>query len=355
MLESLGWNNTLAAAFCPHEREGHTPARVCAEHKNSYRILLPDRSDNFVELMAEVSGRVRHGETFPAVGDWVAVNARFEEARAIIHGILPRHGHFTRKACGVATRPQIVAANVDVVFLLQGLDGDFNPRRLERYLLMAWEGGANATVVLNKLDTCHDVAARLQEVRAVAGDVPIHCISALHGDGIDALDAYLAPGRTVAILGSSGAGKSTLVNRLLGERRLRTRSVRASDDRGRHTTTHRQLVRLPNGALVLDTPGMRELQLLGEGSDGPLAEVFQDVSAIVALCRFRDCTHVSEPGCAVQAAIVEGCLAPQRLAAWRKLQRELLHVAMKSDERLRQAEQRRWKSITRQMRQRPYR
>jgi ribosome biogenesis GTPase len=244
---------------------------------------------------------------------------------------------------------QVVAANVDTVLLVLALNRDFNVRRLERYVAAGWESGAQPVVVLTKADVCDDLAAREAEAAAVAPGVPVHVVSSWEGTGLDVLGAYLGPGRTVALLGSSGAGKSTLLNRLAGAEVMATGAVRDADDRGRHTTTRRELVRLPGGALLIDTPGMRELGLW-DAAEG-VSQTFGDLEALAVRCRFRDCAHDSETGCAVQAALTEGSLAPERLASYRKLQRELAFQARRTDMQARLAEQARWKQIHKAARQ----
>jgi ribosome biogenesis GTPase len=300
------------------------------------------------ETLAEVSGRLRHRAAgphdFPAVGDWVLLLVRPEEGWATIQGILPRRSRFSRKVPGSATEEQVVAANVDSVFLVAGLDGDFSPRRLERALVLAWESGARPVVVLNKADLGAGEERR-REAAAAAPGVPIHVVSARSGEGLGALDTYLVPGQTVALLGSSGVGKSTLVNRLLGGGLQPTAEVRVGDDRGRHTTAFRELLVLPGGGMIVDTPGLREIQLWG-GEEG-LGQAFPDVGDLAAACRFRDCRHEGEPGCAVLEALAEGRLAAERLASYRKLAAEQRQFALRHDQRLRQAEKRRWRSIHR--------
>jgi ribosome biogenesis GTPase len=349
-LHHLGWDATLEAAFEPFARQGLLPGRVAAEHTHLYRLLAAEG-----EPLASVTGRMRHDAVdrldFPAVGDWVAFQPAPGEERAVIHAVLPRRSRFVRQAAGEAGAPQIVAANVDTVLLVAALDRDFNPRRLERYLTLAWDSGARPVIVLNKADLVADPGAARAALADVALGVPIHAVSGAAGEGLEALAPYLAPGRTIALLGSSGVGKSTLLNRLAGREAHATGAVRATDDRGRHTTTFRALVALPGGALAIDTPGMRELQLW-EGAEG-FAEAFGDVAAIAARCRFRDCAHAREPGCAVRAALETGELAPERLASYQKLARELAHQARKQDQRLALAEKARWKQIHLAQRRRP--
>jgi ribosome biogenesis GTPase len=248
-----------------------------------------------------------------------------------------------RRAAGDETVQQVLAANVDTVFLVMGLDRDYNPRRVERALVLAWESGAEPVIVLNKTDLSDEVEARRAEVEAAAPGVPVVALSAKRSEGLADLGPWLRRGRTVALLGSSGVGKSTIVNRLLGEERQRTREVRESDQRGRHTTTHRELLALPGGGLLIDTPGLREIQLWA--TEGGLAAAFGDVETLAAGCRFRDCAHEAEPGCAVRAAVEEGTLPPERLASFHKLRAELRSLEIREDpERLR-AERARWRSM----------
>jgi ribosome biogenesis GTPase len=326
-LESLGWDESFADAFRPFEHDGFTPARVAVEHRSEYVVYTEQG-----ELRAELAGRLRHDEEHPAVGDWVAVAARVEEGRATIQALVPRRSAFTRKVAWAETKPQVVAANVDVVFVVCGLDANYNVRRIERYITLAWESGAQPVVLLTKADLCDDVDPRVYEVESVAFGVPVHAVSAPRGDGVETVRSYVPAGRTAALLGSSGVGKSTLVNALLGEELLATQEIR-EDGRGRHTTSHRQLVPLPEGGLVLDTPGMRELQLWD--ADEGLHTAFADVDALAAECRFTDCAHVREPGCAVRAALAKGSLEVERFESWRKLQRELERLGRKQDGRAR--------------------
>lgn len=347
-LHSIGWNERLAAAFASHREAGLEPARVVREERGRY-LLLGEAGESAGELAGRLRHEARARADLPAVGDWVAV--RPGSPVAMIVAVLPRASAFLRKVAGETTGEQVVAANVDTVFLMAGLDGDLNLRRMERYLTAAWESGAAPVVVLNKLDLTGDGDARIAEVEALAMGVPVVAVSALERRGLEALAPWLAAGRTVALLGSSGVGKSTLVNALLDEERQATGAVREDDSRGRHTTTHRELVPLPGGALLLDTPGMRELQLWGDESG--LDEAFADIAALAQDCRFRDCGHAGEPGCAVQAAVDRGGLDAPRLASWHKLQRELRRLATRQDARARAAEQARWKTIAKSLKQHP--
>jgi ribosome biogenesis GTPase len=344
MLRSFGWTARLEAAFEPHRGTGLDPARIAREDRARYRVLT-----RHGERGAEVAGRFRHAARaradFPAVGDWVAVRTGDDDGPCVIEALLPRSSAFTRKAAGDVTEEQVIAANVDSVFLVSGLDAELNPRRIERYLAAAWESGATPVVVLNKADVVDDPGSCVAEIERVAPGVPVVAVSARSGARLESLRPWLLPGSTVALLGSSGVGKSTLVNALLGEARQDTGAIREDDSRGRHTTTHRELIPLPGGAVLLDTPGMRELQLWAD--DSTLAGAFPDIEALAGACRFRDCRHDSEPGCAVRAADADGELAPGRLESWRKLQRELRWLARKQDVRLRLEEENRWRSISR--------
>lgn len=341
-LESFGWTEEREAAFAPHRALGLEPARVLREERERYRIV-----GGAGECGAEVTGRFRRDARaradFPAVGDWVAVRAPSGDGTYRIEERLPRASAFTRKAAGNVTEEQVVAANVDTVFLVSGLDRDFNLRRIERYVAAAWESGAVPVVVLNKADLAEDPDDAVARVEGVAPGVPVVAVSARDEGNLDALRPWLVRGRTVALLGSSGVGKSTLVNALLGESRMDTGEVRTGDSRGRHTTTHRELVPLPGGAVLMDTPGMRVLPLWAD--ETAVSGVFPDIEALAASCRFRDCRHESEPGCAVR-----GGIEPERLESWRKLQRELAWLARKQDARLRIQEEGRWKAIAREQR-----
>jgi len=344
-LETLGWDSFFADAFRPYEADGLIPARVAVRHHGAWELMTADDT-----LGGIAAGRLAD-DALPVVGDWVAARPLPGERKALIEAVLPRRTAFSRKEAWRRTAEQVVAANVDTVFLVSSLGHDLNVRRLERYLTMAWESGAQPVIVLTKLDLEADPAQQLADVDAIAFGVPVHAISSVTGEGLDAIDAYLARGRTVAALGSSGVGKSTLVNRLAGREVLATQEVRG-DGRGRHTTTHRELVPLPGGALMLDTPGMRELQLW-EASDG-LAKTFEDVESFASQCRFADCSHEREPGCAVRAALADGSLSRDRYESYRKLQRELRALEVRNDARLSAEERRKRRTFARSMRKVKY-
>lgn len=345
-LAELGWDPGWAAAFAPFDEPERWPARVTASHRDAWVVATPAG-----EREASVSGRLRHDALgpadLPAVGDWVVIAGGVcGDDQVVIRAVLPRRTVFRRGAEeGHAVDQQVLASNVDVALVMAGLDGDFNLRRLERYLAVAYSGGATPVVVLNKTDVVADLDALRTAACGVAPGTEVVAISARTGDGVLELAArHLAPRRTAVVLGSSGVGKSTLVNALIGYERMDTGAVREDDARGRHTTTHRELIRLPGGALLIDTPGIRSLGVAG-AFDG-LHPAFSDITGFAADCRFTDCRHEREPGCAIRAALDDGRLTRDRLESHRKLEKEAAHVARSGDRLLREAERKRWKAIS---------
>ncbi len=346
-LDRYGWSAARALAFAPLGEQGLLPARVVAEHRGAF-VLQADSG----ELRGEISSRLRKAARgradLPAVGDWAGIRVAEGAGKASIDAILARHGVVSRKSPGEPAAEQIVAVNVDRLLVVMGLDGNYNLRRLERALTLAHESGAQPVVVLTKADLVDDLPHRIAETQVAAGDAPIVAVSAREELGLESLAVHLVPRETVALLGSSGVGKSTLLNRLCGEERQATGPVRAADSKGRHTTSARQLVVLPTGALLIDTPGLREMQLWAD--EATVDRAFADVLERAADCRFRDCRHEQEPGCAVLAAVAGGTLDPEREASHRKIRRELRHLETQQDERARLEETRRTKAIHRSAR-----
>jgi ribosome biogenesis GTPase len=339
-----GWNNYFEAVWKDAERHSAVSARVIAQNRGIWRV-----AGDFGECSAEAAGKLRlaaeEGADWPAVGDWVAAELRDQGSAAVIHEVLPRRSQFLRKMAGRKIAEQVIAANVDFALLVSALDGDFNPRRIERYLTQCWESGAKPVIVLNKADACEALQERIDAMEKVAMGVSVCAVSAKTGLGLDYLEKFLAPGQTVVLLGSSGVGKSTIVNRLLGHVIQEVREVRESDSRGRHTTTAREIFVLPGGALLMDTPGLRELQLW-DAEEG-VSQTFSDIDTLAGRCRYGNCRHNSEPDCAVQAAIAGGTLDVARLENWRKLQRELEFLHRKIDPDARQNEKERIKQLMR--------
>jgi ribosome biogenesis GTPase len=335
-LAELGWNDELAAQL----DSGLVPGRVAAAHRAAFDVWTETGS-----VRSRLPGRALHDGLDVGVGDWVGLGD------GLVRQVLPRRSAIVRNAAGLTTTAQTLAANVDVAFVVSSLGPDLEPRRIERYLVTIWESGATPEIVLTKADRLDDPWELAAGVEAVAIGVPVHVVSAHTGDGCDELRARIAPGATSVLIGSSGVGKSTLVNLWLGEDVMETKETREDDDEGRHTTTHRQLLQLPGGGLVIDTPGLRELQLWDVGTAG-LDATFADVEELAGDCRFADCSHTHEPDCAVLAAVESGALAPERLASWRKLQRELRAIAMRHDVLLRKEEMRKWRLRAREGRAR---
>ncbi|MBN2529601.1 MAG: ribosome small subunit-dependent GTPase A [Deltaproteobacteria bacterium] len=344
-LSTMGFSPFFRDQIKPNlETTTSTVARITAEHRGGYHIWSEAGAG-----FARLAGRLLHnnpGGSLPGVGDWVILRTAVSpDDTGIIEQVLTRKTLFTRGAAGRSGTVQIIAANIDIVFVVCGLDADFNVRRIERYLSRIWASGASPLIVLNKSDLCNDVAMRLVEVESSAPGVDIVLVSALHRDGVDNVREFIKEGITAAFVGSSGAGKSTLINALLGDDRIETQQVRASDGRGVHTTTHRQLFTLNEGGMVIDTPGMRELQLFDEkGIDSAFAEI----DALSAACRFVDCRHITEPGCAVQHAVANGTLDAKRLENYMKLQKEAQAYEVRHDARKRKVAARNWGQIVRE-------
>ena len=346
-LRALGWSDARARAFEASGEPGLIPGRVSLEHNHIYRVLTEDR-----EWLAEAAGRVKYlassRQALPAVGDWIALRPDAAGGRAVIRAVLPRETWFSRKAAGRETEEQVVAANIDTVLLVFGLDAPMNARRLERYLVPARRSRAKPVIVLNKADTCEDVAAAVAEATVAAQDVLTLAVSARARRGLDELRKLLHVGKTLALLGPSGAGKSTIVNELAGREILATGAVREDDARGRHTSVHRQMVVLDDGGVIIDTPGMRELQLWDV--DEAIDDAFQDIAALGAECRFRDCKHDQEPGCAVKGAVETGDLDAGRYASYLKLSHEREADEKRRDERALLDAKRQAKTIERSVR-----
>ncbi|MEI4771057.1 ribosome small subunit-dependent GTPase A [Psychrobacillus sp. FJAT-51614] len=338
LIEKYGWTNKWEEKMISQGIAG----RVLLEHKNLYRVIT-----NEGEWLCSLSGKFKFDhdrEAFPAVGDWVVLDRMPGEEKGIIQEVLPRSSQFSRKVAGMTTDIQLIAVNVDYVFLVMSLNHDFNVRRLERYLLAAWDSGATPIVVLTKKDTCDDLAYYINEVESVAFGVDIFTVSSVTGEGIDELSVLLSAGKTGALLGSSGVGKSSLINALSREEVMAVSNIREDDSKGRHTTTHRELSLLPSGGLLIDTPGMREFQLW-ESSEGVSAS-FKDIEELADECRFRDCKHQKEPGCAIREAITTGSLKEERYKSYLKLLKELAHIERKNDIVARKVERDKWKQVT---------
>jgi len=338
-LESLGWNDFYKEDFKQYEQDGLLPARIYLEHKNLYKVFSERGS-----LSAEITGKMRFGAgspvDFPSVGDWVALRLIDNDSRGLITAVLRRKGSFVRKVPGPVTEEHVLAANVDTAFLVAGLDNNFNPRRIERYLTLTWESGADPIIVLNKADLVESPERFIEELKSSTFGVPIIVISAKKQIGLAELAERIKPESTVVFLGSSGVGKSSIINALMGEKIMSVNEVRESDSRGRHTTTHRQLFILPQGGCVIDTPGLRGIKLWGDESD--VSRTFEDVEQIAENCRFRDCSHTGEPGCAVEQALKDGTLEQKRLNNYFKMQKEMEFLRKRKNVHEKRKEERKW-------------
>ncbi len=351
----LGWNAHFEKHFRPYEQQALAAARVARAAGGFYTLL-----DAEGEKTAALSGQLRHGaspDSLPAVGDWVIIDPRAEDGLRV-QAVLPRQTALVRAAGGNRKRraetpgaPQVLAANVDTALIVSGLDRDYNPRRIERYLTLVYDSGAAPVIILNKVDLCPAAQARRAEIEEIAFGTPVLATNARDGEGLHDLSPYLVPGRTLVLLGSSGAGKSTLLNRLSGTDHQRTGALSDAVNKGTHTTTHRELFSLPGGALIIDTPGLRELHLWGESEEG-LTSTFPDIAALAQQCRFRDCRHDEEPGCAIRQAVRDESLDPARLESYLKQRSQLAHAALRQDTSAQTVQKQKWKSIHRDMKRR---
>jgi ribosome biogenesis GTPase / thiamine phosphate phosphatase len=349
-LKEYGWNKTHEVNWEEINNEKWVPGRVTLEHKKMYRVITTEG-----EWLSVCSGSMQYEATerrdFPAVGDWVAVEKMPGEERGIIHAVLPRTSLFSRKVAGMTIAEQIIAVNIDIVLLIMSMNNDFNPRRLERYLVAAYDSGATPVVVLTKKDVCNNPSDYIEEAQSIALGAEIFAVSNVTGEGIDELTALLKNNKTAALLGSSGVGKSSLANAILGSEMMAVQDIREDDAKGRHTTTHRELIKIPTGGILIDTPGMREFQLW-ENNDS-LDSGFQDIYDLTNTCKFNDCQHNNEPGCAIQNALSNGELAEDRYSSFLKLQKELAFLDRKMDRAAKAGERNKWKKITKSMRNHP--
>jgi len=344
-LEIFGWNSFFEVRFAQYSDQGLLPGRVTIQHKDRY-VLFTEQG----EVSGKVSGKFRFEvsglHAFPAVGDWVVFEIDSGDHSAVIHHVLERRSKFSRKVAGDRPDEQVIAANIDIVFLVMGLDANYNLRRLERHLTVASESGARPVIILNKSDLCTHLEECTREVLFIAHDINVVVTSALNKESVLPLYTILTPGTTGVLFGSSGVGKSTITNILLDKEYAKVQKVRITDSHGRHTTAHRELLVLPNGGMIIDTPGLRELQFLGV--DEGLQESFDDIEELASNCRFRDCKHEAEPDCAVKNAIEEGVLLPERYESFQKLQREVHNQSTKQTDASQRFKKERQKKISNQ-------
>ena len=341
-LIDLGWDDEFAQLFTNHNTQNLTPARIARVDRNQCLLY-----SELGAITAEITGKFRHEiverADFPTVGDWVAVELIPAEDKGMIHAVLPRRSKFSRKLKGDTTEEQILASNIDKIFIVNGLDEDYNIRRIERYLTLAWNSGAEPVIILNKSDICPDLEEVIAEVYAIAFDTPIIPLSAVENTGFDELHEHLQKGKTSAFIGSSGVGKSSIINRLIGEDRQKVKAVRAWRQRGQHTTTSREMIFGDEFGIMIDSPGMRELQLWAD--DESLSTSFEDIEELAKFCRFRDCKHLNEPGCAVLRAVENDELDADRYESYVKQLKELKYLERKQDYHARKQEEQRWKNI----------
>ena len=342
-LSKYGWNEYFEAYFSEYASGSYSPARVAVEHRNYYELY-----SEFGGLTADKSGKLFYTsdntEDLPAVGDWVVTKPIKNEKKAVIIAVLPRKTKFSRKRAGIVTEEQIIAANIDTAFIISSLNQDLNLRRIDRYLALAWDHDIKPVIILSKADLCEDMYQKLVEVENYFIGTDAHVVSALKGAGMDDLYKYFEKNKTIAVLGSSGVGKSTLINALLNWKKMKVSDIGLYKDKGRHTTTHRELALVPGGGLIIDTPGMREIQLW-EGSEG-LSELFEDIEKLALECKFTDCKHESEPGCAVKDAIKKGEITEKKFKSYKKLLNEVSYFERKQDIKAKLNEKKRWKKIS---------